>query len=236
MLVFLKKKLSSRQKQIIRRWFLKPRLFHNCLSLTPLSKYCGFDRGLPVDRYYINQFIQDNQSIIRGNILEFLEPTYSRIRSGDQRSSISIIDIDPMNKEANIHGDIRNLYDVENDFFDCIIATQVLQFIDNVDAAIHEMLRILKPGGVLLITVPCCSRIDPISGVDGDFWRFTKASFSYLFKDHTRHCIDVRNEGNFYSCTSSLAGYSVEDCSIRKLQVKDDSYPLIITCRVVKEC
>jgi SAM-dependent methyltransferase len=42
-----------------------------------------------------------------------------------------------------------------DNYFDAIIATDVLEHIKNDELAISEMKRILKPDGVLIITVPC---------------------------------------------------------------------------------
>src|SRR5205085_2338758 len=70
---------------------------------------------------------------------------------------------------------------IASNTYDCIVLTQTLQLIENVDAAIAECARILRPGGVLLATVPCIIRVDDEGGPDGDFWRFTEALARKLF-------------------------------------------------------
>jgi len=54
--------------------------------------------------------------------------------------------------------DIVNI-PVENDSFDVIICTEVLEHVPDPIIAIKEMSRILKPGGIILITTPLGSHI-----------------------------------------------------------------------------
>src|SRR5919106_494225 len=43
----------------------------------PISKKWGFDRGLPIDRYYIEQFLAKHASDVRGHALEIGDNTYT---------------------------------------------------------------------------------------------------------------------------------------------------------------
>lgn len=42
----------------------------------------------------------------------------------------------------------------ENNEFDCVFATDVIEHIENDEAALKELARVLRPGGKLIITVP----------------------------------------------------------------------------------
>lgn len=57
-----------------------------------------------------------------------------------------------------------------NSSFDVVVHFQVLEHVPHPQAMIHECFRILKPGGVLLVTVPF---IWEYHGVPGDFHRWT---------------------------------------------------------------
>ena len=69
-----------------------------------------------------------------------------------------------ISKEAIIHGKtrgVRNLFVAEanrepfaNNTFDCVLALDVLEHIDNDKEALREWKRLLKPGGLLVIKVP----------------------------------------------------------------------------------
>jgi hypothetical protein len=65
--------------QAYRRW---PPLgwvrFGNLRRVTPLSQEFGFDRGLPIDRYYIENFLAHHAEDIRGHVLEVRDATYTQ--------------------------------------------------------------------------------------------------------------------------------------------------------------
>ena len=67
--------------------------------------------------------------------------------------------------------------------FDCFILTQTLQFIYDVRGAVEQSHRLLRPGGVVLVTLPVLSRLGPEHGLEPEFWRFTTASGALLFSE-----------------------------------------------------
>ena len=79
--------------------------------------------------------------------------------------------------------DLRRADAIPSATYDCIILTQTLQLIDDIPAVLAECARILRPGGVLLATVPSVIRVDDEGGLDGDFWCLTEASARKLFAD-----------------------------------------------------
>jgi SAM-dependent methyltransferase len=222
--------------KIIRRNLLKPAWLYFMRSKPkPLSDQYGFDRGKPLDRYYIEKFLSENVVSVRGRCLELLNDDYSKKYGGNFITSQHVLDIDPKNKNATIIGDIRNLYPIPNGSFDCIILTQVLQFIDNLEAAIFECDRILDQHGTLLATLPAISRIDCTSGIEGDYWRFTIASARFLFaKAFPGSKIDIFSYGNVRAGIYFYAGLAVEDISERVLDIDDPNFPLIVGVRVRK--
>jgi len=199
-------------------------------STKPLSKWYGLDRGLPIDRYYIEQFLLKNKTSIHGKCLELLNNNYTKKFGESAVITADVLDIDETNSAATIIGDLRNLSAVSDNTYDSIILTQVLQFIDDTDAAIAECYRILKPGGILLVTLPAISRIDCISGVEGDFWRFTTASAEYQFsKKFKTETLDIQPHGNARTGLYFYAGLAQEDVSDKIFQENDHDFPTLIT-------
>jgi hypothetical protein len=91
---------------------------------------------------------------------------------------------------------------------------------------------VLKTGGVLLLTVPAVSRIDPAVGLDGEFWRFTAAGCAALLGETFGSAnVDVRSYGNVLAAVGILMGLSVEDLSPRKIDYNDELYPVLVTAR-----
>lgn len=202
-------------------------------SMEPISKKFGFDRGTPVDRYYIERFIKENSEVISGKVLEITDNYYSKTYGGDKVTQSDALDIRVENKEANIHGDLRNLNGlIENDVYDCLIITQTYVMIDDYESAIKESLRILKKGGTLLVTMPC---LGPVWNIENHHWRFTKASAKYVFEKLAPNSkVEVQTYGNVLAGQAFWVGLSIEELSQKELEYNDKFYPLIVSIKVVK--
>ncbi|HWP45391.1 MAG TPA: methyltransferase domain-containing protein [Blastocatellia bacterium] len=64
--------------------------------------------------------------------------------------------IAPDERSRGVHfsvGDVCNL-EFQDDYFDAIIAVGLIEYLADVGTALRQMRRVLKPGGVLVITVP----------------------------------------------------------------------------------
>lgn len=218
----------------LRRWLRRPIWLGSLRRTTPISEHWGFDRGTPVDRYYIERFLERHSHDIRGRVLEVMDSRYTE-RFGSAVEAMDVLDIDVSNPRATIVADLAAADGVPSASFDCVILTQTLQFIYDGGAAVGEAHRLLRPEGVLLATVPAVSRIDRTAGVRGDFWRFTEAScerlFGEVFGDEN---VTVRALGNVLAGIAFLAGLAREDLTDRELEVQDVFFPVLITVRGVK--
>jgi len=221
-------------KFFIKRLFRPKFLYLLSKTNKPLSNLYGLERGDAIDRFYIEGFLENNKNNIQGKCLELLNNEYTR-KFGVAVNKSDILDIDKNNTRANIIGDIKNLTSIQDNQYDCIILTQVLQFIDDVDQAIKECHRILKVNGVLLVTLPSVSRIDCMSGQDGDFWRFTEASANYIFSKHfNKERIEIKTCGNATICAKFILGFAQEEISKKELEYNDSSFPLLVTIKATK--
>lgn len=199
----------------------------------PLSERWGSDRGSPVDRFYIERFLEQNRHLIRGRVLEIKQPHYTE-RYGTGVHASDVLDLDPANERATIVADLARAHAVPADRFDCFILTQTLQFVYDLPAAISHCHRILRPGGVLLCTVPAVSRIEPGS-LESDHWRFTAASCQRLFDEvFGRENVSVASHGNVLTAIAFLAGLAREELRTRQLERDDAHFPLILTVRAHK--
>jgi peptidoglycan/xylan/chitin deacetylase (PgdA/CDA1 family) len=146
-----------------------------------------------------------------------------------------VIDVDASNGLATVVGDLRRAEAIPSATYDCIVLTQTLQLIDDVPAVLAECERILRPGGVLLATVPSVIRVDDESGPDGDYWRFTEASARKLFADvFPVEAFEVTPFGNVLACSAFLYGLSAEELSPTDLDHVDTTFPVVIAVRAVK--
>jgi len=196
-------------------------------SSEPLSRKFGIDRGTPIDRYYIDNFLKKHERHIKGVVLEVGDPRYIKKYGKKKVSAFDVLDIVDTNPLATIIADLKNVSQVKNETYDCIILTQVLGMIDDLDKVVSECHRILKKGGVLLVT---SSSISPAIDTDLSYWRFTSASMRYILeKKFKRNSVVVNSYGNVYIGQAFWVGAVIEDIAQDLLKVNDPQYPIIIT-------
>jgi peptidoglycan/xylan/chitin deacetylase (PgdA/CDA1 family)/glycosyltransferase involved in cell wall biosynthesis/SAM-dependent methyltransferase len=201
----------------------------------PISPLWGRDRGTPIDRYYIEHFLDRHRGDIRGRVLEVREPMYTERFGGGAVSAADVIDCDPANPRATIVADLRDAKVIADAAYDCVILTHTLQLIDDPAAAVAECARMLRPGGVLLATAPTVNRVDVDAGVDGDFWRLTEASGRRLLAaEFPLDAFEVVVYGNVKVCTAFLQGLSVQEMTTADLDHHDPAFPLVVAMRAVK--
>ena len=102
--------------------------------LTPISQCFGFDRGLPVDRYYIERFLARHASEIVGRVLEIGDDAYTRKFGGSRVSRSDVLHVHHGNPRATFVGDLTDPDVLPEAAFDCIVLTQTLQLIYDVRA------------------------------------------------------------------------------------------------------
>ncbi len=209
--------------------------FGDLAGVQPVSPRWGRDRGTPIDRYYIERFLDRHRADIRGRVLEVREPMYAGRFGGDAVTTTDVVDRDPANPRATVVADLRHATEIADATYDCIILTQTLQLVDDMPAVVAECARMLRPGGVLLATAPSVIRVDDEAGVDGDFWRLTEASGRRLLAGaFPVEAFDVGACGNVKACTAFLQGLSVEEMAPADLDHADAAFPLVVTMRAVK--
>ncbi len=209
--------------------------FGSLRRVTPISRVFGFDRGQPIDRYYIERFLADHAHDIRGRVLEIGDNVYTR-RFGGSRVTISdVLHIVEGNPKATFVGDLTCADHIPSDTFDCVILTQTLQFIYDVRAAIGTLYRILKSGGVLLATVPGISQKSQDEWSKNWCWGFSALSVQRLFKETFPAAqVNVQAHGNVLASIAFLHGLAVEELHQEELDFHDPDYELLITVSAVK--
>ncbi len=200
----------------------------------PMSRSFGYDRGLPVDRLYIERFLATHAADVRGRTLEAGEDTYTRRFGRDGVERRDVLHPRAGAPGATVIADLARAEHLPGDTFDCIVLTQTLQYIYDLPAAVRTLHRILKPGGVLLATVPGLSPLDDQAWAW--CWSFTPHSARLLFSSvFPGRAVEVEAHGNVLAATAFLHGIATEELRPEELDHHDPSYPLLITVRAVKE-
>jgi SAM-dependent methyltransferase len=205
--------------------------------LRPVSDQWGVERGVPVDRHYIEQFLREHRGDVRGRVLEVKDPGYARMLDDGQVQQVDVLDVDPMNTNATLTADLAHADNLESAQFDCFILTQTLHIIYDIRAALGHAIRVLRPGGVLLCTVPAISRVNYENGglQSGDYWRLTHAAVRRLFDEVLpATSTEITTYGNVAVCSAFLYGLAATEIPPEDLAFSDPWFPLIHCIRAVK--
>lgn len=195
----------------------------------PLSPVWGLDRGVPVDRYYIADFLNRHRTRVMGRVLEVKEPVYTEMFGDDRVLQSDVLDVFPDNPRATIVADLCTADVIPDDTFDCFLLTQTLNILYDVRGALAQASRVLKPGGALLCTVSALNRISyEDRGLDGDYWRFTEASLRELFAElFPPERFEITGFGNVLTCSAFLYGLAHQELSREQLDRVDPFFPLL---------
>jgi SAM-dependent methyltransferase len=210
--------------------------FGDLRSLKPISGHWGLDRGLPVDRFYIEKFIGSNAADIQGHVLEVGDDRYTLGFGKNRVTKSDILHYEKGNRLATIIADLTKADHIESNRFDCVICVQTLQCIYDLRSAVQTLHRILKPGGVLLATFPGITSMGDKSWIHVWSWSMTPVSAGRLFQEFFPPSeLVIQHFGNLLSATSFLQGLAAEELQAEELEHCDPAYPILIGVRAKKE-
>ena len=205
-------------------------------GLQPLNREFDADRGRPIDRHYIENFLQRHADDISGYVLETGDDAYTHRYGGDRVTRSEVLHAVGGNPQATFVGNLETGEGVPRECVSCLVLTQTLQYINEARKAVRTCRDASARGGVLLATV---SGISQISRYDmdrwGDYWRFSRLSsrklFGEVFGDGN---VRVETHGNVYAARAFLLRMAVEDLSVQRLDYRDPDYELAIAVRAVR--
>jgi SAM-dependent methyltransferase len=229
-------KIRARRQGLITRPGVGHVKFGDLRQVTPFSQHFGYDRGTPIDRYYIENFLAEHCTDIHGRVLEIGDNAYTCRFGGDRVTQSEVLHVVEGNPEATIVGDLADNADhIESNAFDCLVLTQTIHLIYDMRKALQTIERILKPGGVALVTVPGISQICPEEWKEYWCWSLTTFSAKKLFEEvFPISNIEIQSCGNVLVTTAFLQGLALEELKKHELDYHDPSYQLTITIRAVK--
>lgn len=204
--------------------------------IEPISRKWGYDRGTSIYRGYIECFLRLNATDIRGHVLEFGDRRYTTEFGKEQVAKSDVLTSRPGNGLATIIADLAQCDQIPPRSFDCIVCTQVLPYVYDLQGAIQNLYRILKPGGILLATLPGITKISPEDqSAWGEFWRFTGESAKRLFAEQfPESCIQVDVHGNVLVAVAALHGLAWEELTETERNFRDPEFEVLITIRAAK--
>ncbi len=197
----------------------------------PFSARWGSDRGTAIDRVYLNRFFERHSKDMHGIVLEVQEPVFSA-RYGAKITETQILDIEPRNMLATIVADLNDRDVLPRESFDCVVAPQTIQYLTDPLTGLRNFYASLRPGGVLLLTVPFIQKIDH-EAADADRARFSPLALKELLEASCDGAeIEVESFGNVLTSIAFLMGISAEEMRPQDFDVFDPAYPMLVTARV----
>lgn len=199
------------------------------MALEPISRNWGFERGRPIDRHYIDGFIEKHKDMIKGKVLEISDNYYTK-KYGENRFNESVIMHVKGWGENVIEGNLETGVGVSENEFDTLILTQVLMFIYDTKAAVKNIYKILKSGGNALITVAGMSNVSRYDADNwGDYYSFHEDAIKRLFGEvFGEENIRIECFGNVKIATAFLYGLCCEDLTDEDFAFQDPDYQVII--------
>jgi SAM-dependent methyltransferase len=202
----------------------------NLRRVTPFSTSFGFDRGTPIDRYYLHRFFDANRSLISGRVLEVQVPSYTKQFGTDVRESHTV-DINPV-FQATYTCDLADAAQIPSNYYDCFLVPNTFQHILDLHPALRTMLRVVKPGGTLLASA---AGLLPLIPDGGDYWRLTPAGWRFVLEGEWPGCeVVVEGHGNCLAAAAAMYGLAGEELSTAELEARDPRYPVLMTVRCRK--
>ena len=205
----------------------------NLRRVEPFSGYFGFERGMPVDRFYLHNFLDANRALITGRVLEVQVPSYTKSYGHDVEVSHTV-DINPQSR-ATYTCDLADAPQIPSGSYDCVIAPNTFQYFTDLGPALRTILRITKPGGTILASAPTLLPLIP----DGpEYWHFSPAGWRLTLarewpgKDVAG--VDVEGHGNCLSAIAAMHGLALEELTGDELSAHDPRYPVLVTIKARK--
>jgi glycosyltransferase involved in cell wall biosynthesis len=208
--------------------------------LQPLGD--GRQHGTPVVRHYWARFLERHRSDIRGTALEIGTTRTLREYGGEAVTRADALDLVGHSSEITAVADLARADPLPADRYDCFINQFTMHLIYDVDAALYHSLRMLKPGGVLLVNFPCVDYYFPGGLEMGTgrpmfmYWWFTPIQVDNLLRRAGLSSADYRMEtfGNLFTRVAYQMNLPAEELAKRELDQADPGHPLLICVRAVK--
>ncbi len=201
-----------------------------------MSRDWGYDRGLPIDRHYIEAFVGRHSADISGRVMEIGDDDLTRRFGGAAVICADVLNVALGDPKTTLVGDLSSGDGLPSDRFDCIIFTETLHLLYDFRAGLRTLHRMLKPGGVLLATFPGITKIGrPDDWGTSWYWSFTELAAGRLFAEAFPEG-EVKTEawGNVLSATAFLWGLAAGELVDEELKYQGPGNPVTIGVRAVK--
>ncbi len=197
----------------------------NLRRTEPFSAYFGFERGTPVDRYYLERFLEEHRHQITGRVLEIQSTGYT------SKYGHHLVTSDSVDINADCHPtylcDLACSETIPSAYYDCFLLPNTIQHFRRLESCLHHVFRVVRPGGVILASVAGLMPLIP----DGpDYWRCSAVGVRELTRRVWPDAdVQIQSHGNCLTAVAAIMGLSVEELTPEEFEVNDSRYPVLTT-------
>jgi hypothetical protein len=203
----------------------------NLRRVEPFSRGFGFDRGTPIDRYYLHRFLETHAAAITGQVLEIQETGYTR-RFGHALAATDSVDINPAFLPTYLCDLSRAESIIPSDRYDCFLLPNTLCALGDLEGCLRQALRVVRPGGVVLAT---SATLAPFMTDGPDYWRLGVDGWRDVTARAWAGCpVQIEAHGNCLAAVAAMLGLAAEELTPAELDVRDPQYPVLVTLRCDK--
>ncbi len=201
---------------------------------TPM--YNGGNVGTAIVRWYWNQFLERHQTAIAGRVLEIGDTGTVRRWGGSRVQSAEALDVTAHSPEVAIVADLSRAHDVAGERYDCFLVQFTMHVIADAEAALYHAIRLLKPGGRLLINFSCVDYQFP-EGLDMGtgavlwvHWCFTPVQVHNMLRRAglTETDYELETCGNLLTRVAYQLNVQAEEMTREELEACDPGHPVLI--------
>jgi SAM-dependent methyltransferase len=163
--------------------------------------------------------LQQKLSVLRGKVLDVgcgMQPY--RVFLHAELCDYTGLDREGPYARPDVIGSVEQL-PFDNQTFDHVLSTQVLEHVRDPLSALRECERVLKPGGTIVFTVP---GVWPAHEVPFDYWRFTRYGVRSLLEQAQFEQIAIESAGGFWASVGQLL-----NLELQRARLLRDLVPLV---------
>lgn len=165
--------------------------------------------GIFINPYYFTRrglykAVFNNKSYLTGRMLDFGcgNKPYKDLIKVDEYIGLDIEESghDSTNYDVDVYWDGKTI-PFENNYFDSILSSEVLEHVFEPDNILQELNRVCKKGGKLVLTVPFVWNEHE---VPYDFGRYSSYGIKHLLKKHGFEILDYKKTTNYVETVFQL--------------------------------
>ena len=227
-----------------RHWHSRPLIRHvRALTMRRLRPYnAGASDQLSVIRYYCADFLEAHRADVCGLGLEIGETNTLRAFGGEGLTEAHALDLAAHSSEVRLVADLSRADHLPGGRYDCFIHQFTTAVIYDLQAALYHAVRLLKPGGVLLINFWCVDfylhrGLDMGTGAPLYMYHWpTPIGVHNLLHelDLTDADYELAVYGNLLTRMAFLLNMPARELTPTELNHVDPGQPLLICARVVR--